>query len=48
MSVEIYNAGEYPFPNKIDVYILGYNDCLVMDIQKKLVDSVIAMDLLIN
>ena len=25
MPVEIYSAGEYLFPNKIDVYILGYN-----------------------
>ena len=48
MPVEIYNAGEYLFPNKIDVYILGYNRLLSYGYQKKLVDSVIAMDLLIN
>ncbi len=48
MPVEIYNAGEYLFPNKIDVYILGYNRLLSYGYQKKLVDSIIAMDLLIN
>ena len=48
MPVEIYNAGEYLFPNKTDVYILGYNRLLSYGYQKKLVDSIIAMDLLIN
>ena len=45
MPVEIYKAGEYLFPNKIDVYILGYNRLLSYGYQKKLVDSIIAMDL---
>lgn len=48
MPVELYNAGEYLFPNKTDVYILGYNRLLSYGYQKKLVDSIIAMDLLIN
>ena len=48
MPVEIYSAGEYLFPNKTDVYILGYNRLLSYGYQKKLVDSIIAMDLLIN
>lgn len=43
--MELFYAGEYLFPNRLDVYYMEYNRLLSYGYQRKLVDEVIKVDL---